>query len=146
MAGENIKKLKRRIKYLKDPKEIKKYLDKRSPQWLNYAKGLAPMKTGAIKENVLLSSLDAFGSIIYRITAYQPINSRDRPYLMWHHGITSAKAPNGKSYDLRSGRFAPKSGIPDFMFKLHERVSNELAVDKISKLVHEDVNNILKIR
>ena len=142
---KKLKKLSNNIKELKRLDSVKKYLDRRSPQWLNYAKGIAPMKTGAIRENIMLTSLSTFNNVIYRITAFQPENLRGRPYMMWQHGLKNIKGPNGKGYDLRTGKFAPKSGVPDFMFKLHERISDELKVDQVSHLINDEVKNKLKI-
>ena len=145
MAGKKVKRLAKDLKNTKKNiiRDVTKYLDEATPRWHTYARSITPIKTGAIRENVILNSLHGFDTIRYRIVAFQPVTPRNRPYMMWHHGFKQIKGPKGKGYDLRTGRFAPKSGTPDFMFKLHERVNIELTADKMGKIAHKDIKQRL---
>lgn len=93
----------------------------------DFARRIAPYKSGATK--------DAIQKIIQknsgRVVLYQPNHrdGRNRPYHMWFHGI-KAPSPTGKNgagrgYDLRKGKYRPKSGIPDFMDKTFIYMQNQ---------------------
>ncbi len=94
-----------------------------------HAMGIAPRKTGELRRAIKKVTREKSGDLILS----QPEDPRNRPYHLWHHGI---KAPSptgkngaGKGYDLRSGKYRPKTGIPDFMDKTYwymERRSTEV--------------------
>lgn len=101
-----------------------------------YAIKIAPRKTGeeikAIQKVIRQKSGD--------LRLVQPNNSRNRPYHLWHHGI-KAPSPTGKNgagrgYDLRSGKFRPKSGMPDFMDKTYWFM-NKRSTELINKRIFE---------
>ena len=82
-----------------------------------HAYKIAPKKTGALRKAIKKVIRKKSGDL----TLIQPTSKRNRPYHLWHHGI-KAPSPTGKNgagrgYDLRSGKYRPKTGIPNFMEK-----------------------------
>ena len=96
----------------------------------DYARNLAPQDTGALKRAIQLIKRKESAEV----RVYTPAHSdgRGRPYQMWMHDIPAPvinKNGTRGGYKNKSGKYRPKSGIPDFMFKTREYMTANIPIE-----------------